>query len=263
MHIQSTLVSPVSSYTFCNGVRGRWVMRITDEAIFELQALNTRVFDLDDECYWTWEVIEPALTNWSLLQDIPGAIKIVDAWVQQGLSHEAFEDSEGSIALVHATPPDTTRLQDVKFSSAMHLTQVLGAFSRIIESIHSVGEGHGHGGLSENVLLLSRTEGACIRFEPNRYLSWDPMGYSLFSPEQKISSPAAADVYAFARIVWGILADPARILDDRLRRDMLGSSAKTLNKATSLWWSDRGFLSTRKLLDQLTKDWDVCVPLNT
>jgi hypothetical protein len=260
MHIQSTLVSPVSSYTFCNGVRGRWVMRIPDEAIFELQVLNTRVFDLDDEIYWKWEVIEPALTNWRLLQDIPGVIKIVDAWVQQGLSHEAFEDSEGSIALVHATPPDTTLLRDMKFSNAMHLTQILGDFSRIIESIHSVGAGHGHGGLSENVLLLSRAEGACIRFEPDRYLSWDPIGRSLFSPKQEISPPHATDVYAFARIVWGILSDPKRLLDDRLRRDMLGSSAKTLNKATSLHWSDRGFSSTGKLLDQLAKDWDVCVP---
>lgn len=258
MHLQSTLVSPVSSYTFCNGVHGRWVARVTDEAIFELQVLNTSAFDLDDECYWTWEVIEPALTNWSLLQDIPGVIQIVDAWVQQGLSSEVFENAEGSIALVFATPPDVIRLQDVKFSSAMHLTQVLGAFSRIIESIHSLGRGHG--GLSENVLLLSRTEGECIRFEPDRYLSWDPMRRSLFSPEQDISPLVAADVYAFARIICGILADSERILDDPLRRDLLGSSAKTLYNATNLHWSRRGFLSTRKLLDQLAKDWNVRVP---
>jgi hypothetical protein len=258
MRSQAILVSPVSSYTVLQGVDGQWVIRVTDEAILELQVLNTRVFDLDDECYWTWEVIEPALTHWGLLQDIPGVIQIVDAWIQQGLSPEAFENAEGSIALLHATPPDITYLQDVKFRSAMHLTQVLGAFSRIIESIHSVGKGHG--GLSEKVLLLSTKEGACIRFESDRYLSWDPMRRSFFSPEQEIAPAAAADVYAFARIVWGILTDPARILDDRLRRDMLGSSAKTLYKATSLRWSDRGFLSTRELLDQLAKDWEVYVP---
>ena len=67
MRSQANLVSPVSSYTVRQGGHGQWVTRVSDEAILELQVLNTQVFDLDDECYWTWEGMEPALTQWSLL----------------------------------------------------------------------------------------------------------------------------------------------------------------------------------------------------
>jgi hypothetical protein len=235
-------------------------VRVVDEAIFELQVLNTKAFDLDDEYYWTWEAIKPALSNWRLFQEIPGVIQIADAWVQPGLSPSVFESSEGSIALVYSTPPDAMCLRDKEFSSATELTQVLSAFSNIIESIHSIGAGYGHGGLSENTLLLSPDQGACVRFEPDCYLAWDPIGRSIFSPEQEKSHPAASDVYAFAWIIWGILTDANRFSDDRLRRDMLTSGAKTLKTATSLHWSDRSFLSTRTLLYQLTKDWGTCIP---
>lgn len=257
MDMKPSLIGPEAEYTF---VDRRHVKRLSDGALLEVDILNTAVFDLDDECYWSWASIELGLRNWRRLNGVTGVIPIVDAWCQRGLQgdgigQQAFENAEGSIILVHAIPSDIVSMRTMKFADAQQLIQILSAFAEIIDSIHAVdNQGYtcqGHGGISENVLLVSSSQGACIRFEPDQYLEWDPIGRSLFSPEQKSSHLAAADMYAFQRVIQGILADEARVPNQRLRRDLLSAVAKGLYRSTNLHWSDRGGFSARQLVQDL------------
>ena len=242
----------------------RWVRRPQDGAVFELDTLNTWVLDLDDECYWTLESLQRGLAAWVRVEDLPGVIPIVGAWTEPG-SHSVWSrDGGGSILLAHATPPDAVSLQDMTFTSAVHLVQALVVWSDILESIRlrgweSVyGGGYGgHGALSPKVLMLSPTSGAAIRFEPDRYLEWDPLGRSHFSPGQGTSHEVQADVYAFARTVGGVLIDEQRIPNRRLRTKLLASAARTLHRATALQPGRRGFGSVRRLSEQLAADWGV------